>query len=214
MTTLKPLTVDGSGWLEVTWVNRTRLPDTEVQATEDTPAHTLPGDIIETQVWCESYHPTQIQTLREKAAEYETSLDAYESMLADWVASYVPAPVDLAAMRAALSAQLAGEYERRMQIIATGYPPSERESWPVQTGEARALLADPATATPWIDAAAAARGLDRLELAQRIVAKDDAYRVIHGTLTGARQALEDVIGAAGDDVQALQAIDVTAGWPR
>ncbi len=169
------------------------------------------GDI---QVRCVSYYPTQIDMLRADAAAMGTPLDEHQAMLAEWVAGYVPAPADPATLRAALSAQLAGEYERRMQIIATGYPPSERESWPVQTGEARALLADPATATPWIDAAAAARGLDRLELAQRIVAKDDAYRVIHGTLTGARQALEDVIGAAGDDVQALQAIDVTAGWPR
>lgn len=90
MIVLKPLTVDGSGWLEATWVNRTQLHDTEVQATEDTPAHILPGDIIETQVWCQSYHPTQIQMLRDKATEYETPLDEYEQMLADWVASYVP----------------------------------------------------------------------------------------------------------------------------
>ena len=114
---------------------------------------------------------------------------------------------------AALHAALFDEYERRMQIIAAGYPPSERESWPVQTSEARALIADVQVATPWIDAAATARGLDRLELAQRIVAKDDAYRVIHGALTGVRQRIEDAIDAAGDDAEALADIDVTAGWP-
>jgi len=183
------LKLDATNWLEATWMDGAA------------------------QVRCVSYHPTQIDMLRADAAAMGTPLDEHQAMLAEWVASYVPPPADPAALRAALSAQLAGEYERRMQIIATGYPPSERESWPVQTGEARALLADPAAATPWIDAAAAARGLDRVELAQRIVAKDDAYRVIHGTLTGVRQALEDAIGAAGDDVQTLQAIDVTTGWP-
>ncbi|MBV7457295.1 hypothetical protein KW843_22635 [Acidovorax sp. sif1233] len=100
-----------------------------------------------------------------------------------------------------------------MQVIAAGYPPSERESWHVQTSEARALLADAHALTPWIDGAAAARGIDRLVLAQRIAAKDDAYRAIHGALTGARQRIEDLIDAAGEDAQALQLIDVLAGWP-
>ena len=113
-----------------------------------------------------------------------------------------------------LRQNLATEYESRMAVIAAGYPPSERESWPVQTEEARALLADPEAPTPWIDAAATVRGLDRLELAQRIVAKDAQYRVFSGTLSGVRQRIEDAIDAAGDDQAALQAIDVTAGWPE
>ena len=109
---------------------------------------------------------------------------------------------------------LTAEYERQMQVIAAGYPPSERESWPVQTSEAYALLADPQASTPWIDAASTARGLDRLELAQRIVAKDAQYRVYSGTLSGVRQRIEDQIDAAGDDQAALQVIDVTQGWPE
>ena len=113
-----------------------------------------------------------------------------------------------------LRTALTAEYERRMQAIAAGYPPSERESWPVQTSEAKALLADANASTPWIDAAATARGVDRLELANRIVAKDAVYRVISGTLSGVRQRIEDAIDAAAGDEQALQAIDVTAGWPE
>ena len=113
-----------------------------------------------------------------------------------------------------LRQELALAYEARMAVIATGYPPSERESWPVQTSEAYALVADPQASTPWIDAAASARGLDRLELAQRIAAKDAQYRVISGTLSGVRQRIEDQIDAAGDDQSALQAIDVTQGWPE
>ena len=113
-----------------------------------------------------------------------------------------------------LRTDLTTEYERRMQAIAAGYPPSERESWPVQTSEAAALIADPEASTPWIDAAATARNIDRIELAQRIVAKDAMYRVISGTLSGVRQRIEDAIDAAAGDAQALQAIDVTAGWPK
>lgn len=115
-----------------------------------------------------------------------------------------------AALRNALSA----EYERRMAVIAADYPPSERESWYVQTAEARMLVADPQAVTPWIDAAAAVRQIDRVDLARRIVAKDANYRRVHGALTGARQRIEDQITAAGNDLAALQLIDVMLGWPE
>ena len=134
-----------------------------------------------------------------------------------WLAAGgVPLPADLrpaAEIAAGLRLALAAEYRRRMQVIAAGYPLSERESWPVQTEEARELEADPAAATPWIDAAAAARGLDRLVLAKRIREKDDKYRQVHGLLTGTRQRIEDQIDAAADDALALSQIDVAAGWP-
>lgn len=113
-----------------------------------------------------------------------------------------------------LRAALGAEYETRMQVIAVDYPPSERESWPVQMEEAKALLANSSASTPWIDSAAAARGLARTELATRIAAKNAAYRVVSGTLTGIRQAIEDQISAAGSNAQALASIDVTAGWPE
>lgn len=112
-----------------------------------------------------------------------------------------------------LRQELALAYEARMAVIATGYPPSERESWPVQTEEAKALLADPTAPTPWIDAAATARGLDRLELAQRIAAKNAQYRAVSGTLSGIRQRIEDQIDAAGEDQEALKLINVSEGWP-
>ncbi|KAA9153396.1 hypothetical protein F3K36_32205, partial [Delftia sp. BR1] len=70
-----------------------------------------------------------------------------------WLAAGgVPLPAELppaSEIAARLRVTLAAEYRRRMQVIAAGYPLSERESWPVQTEEARALEADPAAATPW-----------------------------------------------------------------
>lgn len=113
-----------------------------------------------------------------------------------------------------LRAALRAEYERRTAQIANPYPPSERESWPIQISEARELLADPAAITPWIDAAAFARGIDRSQLAARIVILDTAYRTIHGALTGARQRIEGQIDAAAKNLAALVAIDVKAGWPE
>lgn len=139
----------------------------------------------------------------------------------DWCQAWEVYPLpaeDIESNRRAKAEQLRmdlrAEYERRTAQIANPYPPSERESWPVQISEARELQADPAAITPWINAAADARGMDRAELAARIVALDTAYRTIHGALTGARQRIEGLIDAAAEDLTALVAIDVKAGWPE
>lgn len=117
------------------------------------------------------------------------------------------------AQRADKIAAINDEYDRRTAAISAGYPASERESWPVQTREARALLADAGASTPWIDAAAAAREIDRVELAQRIAALDVAYRATHGALSGTRQRLEGLAWTASS-AQALQAINAMEGWPE
>ena len=105
------------------------------------------------------------------------------------------------------------QYAKRMSAVALPYPQYERESWPIQLQEAQALAADPEAATPWIDACAARRGLECSELAQRILAKDSAYRFISGQLTGARQAHEDAINALLV-LEELCSYDVTQGWPQ
>ena len=105
------------------------------------------------------------------------------------------------------------QYAQRISAVALPYPQYERESWPIQLEEAQALVADSAAATPWIDACAAQRGLECSELAQRILAKDSAYRFISGQLTGARQAHEDAIEAL-QDLEALRSYDETQGWPQ
>ena len=105
------------------------------------------------------------------------------------------------------------QYAQRMNAVALPYPQYERESWPIQLQEAQSLVADPAAATPWIDACAAQRGLERSELAQRILSKDAAYRFISGQLTGARQAHEDAIEAL-QDLADLRLYDVTTLWPQ
>lgn len=91
MIDLRPPLLDTTGWLEATWIERTQAAESE------------PGAVTETQVWCQSYHPTQIDMLRAKAAEYGTPLDEYEPMLAEWVASYEPPVVTPEQKRAELT---------------------------------------------------------------------------------------------------------------
>lgn len=87
---------------------------------------------------CHAYsnHPEQIAMLR---ADLGADAAQHEALISAVEATYVPPAPPLAGeLRAQTLAALAAEYERRMQIIASGYPQSERESWPVQISEARA----------------------------------------------------------------------------
>ena len=131
-------------------------------------------------------------------------------------------PKLLQELASAAMAQVNAEYTRRMGAIAEAYPVHERESWPIQLAEAQTVLMylggelpEGVTST-WIDQCAHQRGMTRLELAQRIVAKDTAYRTASGFLSGVRQWHEDCIdllqqeGEEGRD--ALQAYDHMQGW--
>lgn len=128
-------------------------------------------------------------------------------------------------LASAALAQVNAEYTKRMGAIADAYPVHERESWPVQLQEANLLLsyADvvpiPETVkTPWIDQCAHQRGLDRMELAARIVAKDEGYRTVSGFLSGVRQWHEDCIAMLlqdGEDArEALLGYDHLQGWEQ
>lgn len=127
-------------------------------------------------------------------------------------------------LAAAAMGAVNAEYSRRMGAIAEAYPVHERESWPVQLQEANLLLSyaglpiPESVKTPWIDQCAHQRGLDRMELAARIVAKDEGYRTVSGFLTGVRQWHEDCIAMLlqdGEDArEALLGYDHLQGWEQ
>ena len=92
-------------WLEVTWTDVEQLPDVvtqpkpalfdadgkEVQAA--TPETTTPGGEKRTEVKHTSYHPTQLDLLKADIASFGMDLaPQHETMLAEWVASYVAPP--------------------------------------------------------------------------------------------------------------------------
>lgn len=87
-------------------------------------------------------------------------------------------------------------YEAEMSRITSQYSEAERLTWDKQEVEARAFIADPAATTPLLDAISSARGLDKPELAVRVIALADAWTLSIGTATGKRQALEDRINEA------------------
>lgn len=80
--------------------------------------------------------------------------------------------------------------------LAATYPEREIQSWPQQVKEAEALALSPTADAPLLSALAAARGVDRADLASRVLAKASAYAAASGAIIGARQRLEDLLSAA------------------
>lgn len=122
----------------------------------------------------------------------------------DWSKVQTTAPT-LDDLRAAKEAEINAGYAAAAAALAQDYPDSERETWPVQIMESAAVLAGSDDATPWIDAAAPARGITREELATKIRDMDLQYRQIIGALTGKRQALRDLTLAA-ETPEAIDAV--------
>lgn len=112
-------------------------------------------------------------------------------------------PPSLGEVKANKHAQIRRAYEAEAQAIKAGYPATEVLSWDKQEREARAYQADATAATPFLDALATAREMDKAELVGRIMAKVQAADSYIGTITGKRQKLEGLI----NDAQTVAELD-------
>lgn len=79
---------------------------------------------------------------------------------------------------------------------ADSLPDFEVQSWSIQAAEARAWDADKSTATPVLDAIAAARGINSDDLKETVLRKCRAYDELVATVAGRRQAVQAQIEAA------------------
>ncbi len=100
------------------------------------------------------------------------------------------------------------EFSKAMNAITNKYPEHEQMTWDQQEQEARAYKADPKNAkTPLISNIAKARGIDLDTLADKIIAKAEAYKQAAGLAIGYRQEAEGVIStiATYEDYQKVVA---------
>jgi hypothetical protein len=107
-------------------------------------------------------------------------------------------PPTASQLKAAAMKRINAAYQSAVDALTAGYPEDEVRSWPKQEAEARAWLQDSNAATPWIDGAAAGRGISKVDLIDRIMANAALFAPTHGQLTGKRQKLRDLIAALGD----------------
>lgn len=105
-----------------------------------------------------------------------------------------PEPADIASMLR----QNNEAYNLATSALTADYPQLEKDTWPTQSIEADAWVASPVDArTPWIDRAAAERGIEREEYIRRTLIKARQFIIMSSFLTGRRQKYEDEIKAGG-----------------
>lgn len=93
-------------------------------------------------------------------------------------------------------AEINNAYQQAIATLTPTYPDDERLTFDKQEQEARSWLADNSTPTPFVDALAAGRQMEKAELVSRIIAKADAFALASGSLTGQRQRYEDMLDVA------------------
>lgn len=103
------------------------------------------------------------------------------------------------ALRASRLSENTTAYNGATTALTADYPQLEKDTWPTQNEEANAWAADPVAAhTPWIDRAAAERGIDREEYIRRTLVKAQQFKIMSAFLTGRRQRYEDQIKSGGN----------------
>lgn len=118
----------------------------------------------------------------------------------EWLAAGgVPEPADPVQLSVEQKLQLNNAaYEYATGLLTANYPQMEKDTWPTQDAESRAWLDTPAAPTPWIDRAAAVRGIERDEYLRRTLLKARQFVIMSAWLTGRRQGYEDAIRAGGN----------------
>ena len=114
-------------------------------------------------------------------------------------------PNPIANMRLQKLSEINAAYQQAIATLTPTYPDDERLTFDKQEQEARAWLAENSAPTPFVDALAAGRRIDKAELVRRIIAKADAFALASGFLTGQRQRYEDMLDVAetSEDVAAI-----------
>lgn len=131
-----------------------------------------------------------------------------------WYQTWVLTPVTrtpeeeaerLKAIKANKLAEINNAYQQAIATLTPTYPDDERLTFDKQEAEASAWLADNSTPTPFVDALASGRQMEKAELVSRIIAKADAFALASGSLTGQRQRYEDMLDVA-ETAEAVAAI--------
>ena len=156
-----------------------------------------------------------ISTAPATALEVQPYVEAWQAEKArlDAEAATTPSPLTLAEVKVAKQAEIRDAHNAFLLERGVEYSNMERQTWDTQRLEAQALLADPQAAAPLVRAIANARGMDVIEMAQRIQVNTQAWSVLAGHATGQRLAFQDALEACSS-IEAVEAITVTFTAPE
>ena len=97
------------------------------------------------------------------------------------------------------TSEINSAFESSLSVIISQYPLAERESWFVQSSEAKAYLIDNTVATPFLSALLIARsvaGETLADLALKIKTNADAYEAMAASSIGQRTTLVAAVSVA------------------
>ena len=149
--------------------------------------------------------PLEPEAYNDEVAPYVALWQAEKDRLDKAAAEAAEEYHSLANTKARKLAEINAACDAALAALTADYPSSELLTFDKQEAEARALLADPEAATPFLTPLAAARGLETEELARKVIAKADAFTTASGHVIGLRQKDEDRLKAAQsvEDVVAI-----------
>lgn len=156
--------------------------------------------------WTDDYNwPLELEAYEDEVAPYVALWQAEKARREKAAAEAAEEYNSLANTKARKLAEINAACDAALAALTASYPSSELLTFDKQEAEARALLADPEAATPFLTPLAAARGMTVEELAQKVIAKADAFTAASGYVIGLRQKDEDRLKAAQtvEDVAAI-----------
>ena len=156
--------------------------------------------------WADDYNwALEPEAYNDEVAPYVALWQAEKSLRDKAAAEAAEEYNSLASTKARKLAEINAACDAALAALTASYPSSELLTFDKQEAEARALLADPEAATPFLTPLAAARGLETEELARKVIAKADAFTTASGHVIGLRQKDEDRLKAAQsvEDVAAI-----------
>ena len=114
-------------------------------------------------------------------------------------------PLTLEELKTVKLAEINSLYDAATSSLVATYPQTELLTFDKQEKEAREWKVDNSVETPFLDGLALARGIDKAELVDIVIAKADAFETAVATLTGLRQRYEDQLTLAQteEDVAAI-----------
>lgn len=124
----------------------------------------------------------------------------------------------LSVLERRVNSAIDGVFKNNFQKIASLYTKEERDTWSIQVSEARNYLSSGDNLeTPFINEVAMMRGIEKKDLAERIVHNDKDYRRKIGGLLGVRQKHADEVREImllpeEQAMQALRQYDVYRYW--
>lgn len=107
-----------------------------------------------------------------------------------------PGP-DLEALKASKQREFRDKADAFLGQLGEEYGVYERATWPTQSVEAKALVVDPGAEAPMVRKIALERSMDVLDLAKRIIANEQVWGFISGSIVGQRLAYQDKLNAVG-----------------